>query len=180
MSKAKSFATLKAEIAALEAQATEARRRELAEVVADIKSKIATYGLTPADLGLRGVAFVKTRGAAAKKGVGVPKYKDPKTGKTWTGHGRAPDWLAGAKDRTAFLIDASTASVSSPGAKKAATHTPVARKPARSLKQAMAKNVAKAAKPSTKAKPKKATAKKATIRQAAANAPAAAPEAAQA
>ncbi|TCG03003.1 hypothetical protein BZM27_51660, partial [Paraburkholderia steynii] len=33
------------------------------------------------------------------------KYGDPKTGDTWTGHGRAPAWIANAKDRTRFLID---------------------------------------------------------------------------
>ena len=33
----------------------------------------------------------------------APKYRDPSTGKTWTGRGKAPLWLAG-KDKASFLI----------------------------------------------------------------------------
>ena len=33
-----------------------------------------------------------------------PKYRDPVSGKTWSGRGRIPAWIAG-KDRTAFLIE---------------------------------------------------------------------------
>ncbi|HDR9055661.1 TPA: H-NS histone family protein [Burkholderia vietnamiensis] len=32
------------------------------------------------------------------------KYLDRKTGATWTGHGRAPAWIASAMDRTKCLI----------------------------------------------------------------------------
>jgi DNA-binding protein H-NS len=35
----------------------------------------------------------------------APKYRDPATGKTWTGRGRAPTWLEG-KDKVKFLISA--------------------------------------------------------------------------
>ncbi|MEM5372967.1 H-NS family nucleoid-associated regulatory protein [Paraburkholderia azotifigens] len=31
-------------------------------------------------------------------------YADPKTGATWSGRGRAPAWVAGARDRSRFLI----------------------------------------------------------------------------
>ena len=31
-------------------------------------------------------------------------YRDPKSGKTWTGRGKPPNWIAKAKDRSAFLI----------------------------------------------------------------------------
>jgi len=33
----------------------------------------------------------------------APKYRDPATGKTWTGRGKAPKWIDG-KDRSKFLI----------------------------------------------------------------------------
>nr|WP_279636670.1 H-NS histone family protein [Paraburkholderia aromaticivorans] len=36
-------------------------------------------------------------------GTQEPKYRDPSSGATWSGRGRAPGWLAG-KDRTAFEI----------------------------------------------------------------------------
>ena len=49
-------------------------------------------------------------GSASKAGNDVrgpqaPKYIDPETGATWRGRGRAPAWLADAKDRIAFLIE---------------------------------------------------------------------------
>ncbi|CAB3755457.1 H-NS histone family protein [Paraburkholderia humisilvae] len=45
------------------------------------------------------------RGAAAKtKGKMPPKYRDPKTGATWSGHARPPAWIKDVKDRSRFLI----------------------------------------------------------------------------
>lgn len=42
----------------------------------------------------------------ASKGKSVaPKYRDPKTGQTWSGRGRAPIWIAG-KDREQYRIEA--------------------------------------------------------------------------
>ena len=46
----------------------------------------------------------KTRSATSAKGSTVaPKYKDPESGKTWTGRGKAPLWIAG-KDKSQFAI----------------------------------------------------------------------------
>jgi hypothetical protein len=44
---------------------------------------------------------------AKRAGGGIAKYADPRTGKTWSGFGRAPAWIAGAKNRDAFLVDKS-------------------------------------------------------------------------
>src|SRR4029453_6995236 len=49
----------------------------------------------------------KPKAAATATTVGVAKYRDPETGKTWTGRGKPPNWIAAAKDRTPFLIDES-------------------------------------------------------------------------
>ncbi|MEA3124316.1 MAG: hypothetical protein QOD67_1335 [Caballeronia sp.] len=59
-------------------------------------------------------------------------YKDPKSGATWSGRGRAPAWLAGAKDRAKFLIvGASAAADAKPAVTKAvAKRTPTAKKTA--------------------------------------------------
>ncbi|MFL9912617.1 H-NS family nucleoid-associated regulatory protein [Paraburkholderia fungorum] len=52
-----------------------------------------------------------SRSVAATAGKGQPKgpqpalYLDPKSGATWSGRGRAPEWLAGARERSRFLID---------------------------------------------------------------------------
>ncbi|MBN6209404.1 H-NS histone family protein [Ralstonia pickettii] len=40
---------------------------------------------------------------ASKKKTVAPTYRDPKTGATWSGRGRAPTWIG--KNRDKFLID---------------------------------------------------------------------------
>ena len=45
------------------------------------------------------------KNATVRKGAAVAKYRNPKTGETWSGRGRSPAWLAG-KNRERFLIDA--------------------------------------------------------------------------
>ncbi|SAK98289.1 histone family protein nucleoid-structuring protein H-NS [Caballeronia temeraria] len=40
------------------------------------------------------------------------KYRDPKSGATWSGRGPSPKWLASAKDRTKFLIGQAPAATS--------------------------------------------------------------------
>lgn len=107
----KSYATIKAEIAKLEKQAEAARKAEIAGVISRIKEAIAAYGLTAQDLGFGSAAGRAARSnggrgsAAARTTVGVPKYRDPQSGKTWTGRGKPPTWIAGVKDRTPFLIE---------------------------------------------------------------------------
>ncbi|WP_338069350.1 H-NS family nucleoid-associated regulatory protein [Paraburkholderia phosphatilytica] len=53
------------------------------------------------------VGMTSTKGPP--KGPQPAKYRDPKTGASWSGRGPAPAWLAGAKDRSKFLIDAAGA-----------------------------------------------------------------------
>ena len=69
------YAELKAQIAKLQAQAEEARRTEVANVIADIKQKIAEFGLSANDLGYSEAA---RRGRPPKKAPLPPKYQDPK------------------------------------------------------------------------------------------------------
>ena len=94
------YAELKAQIVKLQAQAEEARRTELAEVVASIRTKISEYGLSAQDLGF---AVAAKRGRPPKKTPLPPRYQDPKTGATWSGRGKPPKWIAG-KNRERFLI----------------------------------------------------------------------------
>lgn len=104
----KTYSALKAQIDKLERQAAAIRQKEVSKVVAELKKTIAQYDLSAADLGLTGGARKdaarKTRRAGSAT-VGVPKYRNPQTGDTWTGRGRPPAWIVGAKDRAAFLID---------------------------------------------------------------------------
>lgn len=103
----KTYSALKAQIDKLEKQAAAIRQKEVRKVVAELKKTIAAYDLSAADLGLSAGARTmpqrKARHAVAVT-VGEPKYRNPQTGDTWTGRGRPPAWIAGAKDREAFLI----------------------------------------------------------------------------
>jgi DNA-binding protein H-NS len=76
-----------------------AREREVADAIADIREKITEYGITAEELG-----FSSKRPAVRKQPL-PPKYRNPKTGETWSGRGRAPGWLTG-KNRDRFLIEA--------------------------------------------------------------------------
>ncbi|HTI17103.1 MAG TPA: H-NS histone family protein [Trinickia sp.] len=96
------YADLKAQIAKLQEQADEVRRAEMGDVIADIRQKIAEFGLSAADLGF---AEHRRRGRPPKvKKEPLPaKYRDPKTGASWSGRGRAPTWIHG-KNRDRYLI----------------------------------------------------------------------------
>lgn len=96
------YADLKAQIAKLQSQAEEARRTEIDNVVADIRQKIAEYGLTAQDLGF---AVAAKRGRPPKKAPLPAKYQDPKSGNTWSGRGKPPKWIVG-KNRERYLIGA--------------------------------------------------------------------------
>ena len=78
------------------------------------------------------------------------KYRDRKSGATWSGKGRAPAWLANVRDRTKFLIEEEGASPVAGGATKAARKA-----------SAVAKKANAAKKTSRKVAVKKITAKKA-------------------
>ena len=110
---------VQAQIAKLQAQAEALVAKQSSGVIAKIRDIMEKHGLTTADIEAY-VGGAKKRGpkpgakAAAKAATSVAKYQDPKTGATWTGHGRAPMWIANAKDRTKFLIDATGATASKP------------------------------------------------------------------
>lgn len=142
---------LKKQIAALEAQAERIAKQEMSSAIAKVKNIMAEFNLTIEHLThdvdrRRGTKKTK----AKSKGASVAKYVDPKTGKTWSGFGRAPGWIAGAKNREAFLVDKA-------GAADAAAKAPA---PARKAGAKAAKAVKKAARPA--AKKRVASAKKAS------------------
>ncbi|REG60790.1 DNA-binding protein H-NS [Paraburkholderia sp. BL6669N2] len=120
--------SLQAKIQKLQNQADALIAKKSSAVIEKIRELMSTHGLTTADIDAD--AGGKKRGpkAAAKSAViaksSAAKYQDPKTGATWSGHGRAPGWIANAKDRSRFLIEGSADSVVAAGvasAKKAKT-----------------------------------------------------------
>jgi len=93
------YLELKAQADALAQQAEEARLAELESIIAAMREQIAEYGITSEQL------FGRRRAAAAGARTPIaPKYQDPKTGATWSGRGKAPQWIANAKNRDRFLI----------------------------------------------------------------------------
>lgn len=105
------YRNLLAQRAALEKKIAQARKREIASVVKQINSLIQQYGLTPEELRFPSRRASTANGATAAPArkpratpaaSAVAKYRDPETGKTWSGRGRAPRWIVG--DKTNYLI----------------------------------------------------------------------------
>ncbi|MGY6125490.1 H-NS family nucleoid-associated regulatory protein [Paraburkholderia strydomiana] len=115
--------SLQAKIQRLQAQADALLAKKSSAVIEQIKNLMAEHGLTTADIDAH--AGGKKRGpkpgakAAAKSSGFAAKYRDPKTGATWSGYGRAPGWIASAKDRSKFLVEGNAVS-SAPAGKKSA------------------------------------------------------------
>jgi DNA-binding protein H-NS len=97
-----SYKELLAQREKLEKQIEEAKAREYAEVLEEIKQKMADYGITLAELG-GGRASGKAAKASRSRASVAPKYRDPDSGSTWSGRGKPPRWIAG-KDREKYLI----------------------------------------------------------------------------
>ena len=76
---------------ALEQQISEARRRELSDAVNQVRALVAEYGLTAQDVFPSGRAKGPRSSTAGTKVA--PKYRNPATGETWTGRGKAPKWI---------------------------------------------------------------------------------------
>lgn len=96
---------LQSQIEKLQKQAADLKSKEFSSTVADIRAKMAAFGITVKDLG--GKAGVKKgklgrpakAGKVAKvrksKAAGVPvaaKYRGP-NGETWSGRGLSPKWM---------------------------------------------------------------------------------------
>jgi DNA-binding protein H-NS len=73
------------------------------------------------DFSRRGAGAVKPpmRTKPAAKGKPAPpenlppRYRNPKTGATWSGHARPPAWIKDARDRSVYLIDKTAATAAS-------------------------------------------------------------------
>jgi len=136
---------LKKQIATLQAQAERIAKEEASSALAKVKQIMADFNLTIEHLtatvtGKPAAKKATVKAATKVKTASVAKYADPKTGKTWSGFGRAPGWIAGAKNREAFLVDKSGIKTAAP-----AVQAPAAAKKATGKKVAV-KKVAKAVK----------------------------------
>lgn len=99
MTQSTSYKDLLAQRTALEAQIAEARKTEIADAIKKARGLVSEFSLTADDV------FPQGRKPSAAKGNTVaPKYRDPATGATWTGRGKAPTWIRDAADRSSFAI----------------------------------------------------------------------------
>ena len=81
---------VQAQIAELAKKAEELIAQKKPAVIADIKTKMAAYGITTKDLGLSVGTLVVHKSSQA--GVPVPiKYRQGEH--TWSGRGRQPKWV---------------------------------------------------------------------------------------
>src|SRR6267154_4820417 len=103
----------------LQVQADALIARKAQAAVDQIRQIMLKHGLTTEDIEAKAKAKrevkaangsasnVTPKAAGSLKSGTPPKYQHPKTGATWTGHGRAPTWIANVKDRSKFLIASS-------------------------------------------------------------------------
>ncbi|MGF6876964.1 H-NS family nucleoid-associated regulatory protein [Paraburkholderia sp. MM5477-R1] len=114
---------MQAKVKKLQAQADALIAKQSSGVIEKIRELMAKHGLTAADIyahvGSKRRATKAVVKTMSKGSVAVVKYRDPKSSATWTGHGRAPSWIAAAKNRDKFLVDGSTATAKPAPASKA-------------------------------------------------------------
>ena len=92
-----SYKELLAQREQLDKQIKEAIAHEKADGITKAKVIIEQYGLNASDL------FSRKAGGKSAGGKVAPKYRNPATGDTWTGRGKAPKWIEG-RDRNSYLI----------------------------------------------------------------------------
>lgn len=79
------------QIAKLQDLAEQARQGELNEARRKVRELMEAHKLSPSDFAETNKKTKQTE----KKGTVQAKYRDPDSGATWTGRGRAPRWLNG-------------------------------------------------------------------------------------
>ena len=92
------YAEYVAQIAKLQSLAEAARKNEINDAIQKIKELMQLHGVTVADL-----SSARTAKVTKAKGTVAAQFKNPETGETWTGRGRAPRWLDD-KDKEQFRI----------------------------------------------------------------------------
>ena len=88
---------------ALEQAIATARAHELSEAISKARELVAEFGLTVQDVFPSGRGAAKSSNKSSSGNKVAPKYRDPATGQSWTGRGKAPKWIEG-QDRAKYLI----------------------------------------------------------------------------
>ncbi len=100
-----SQSSLLAQLASVNAQLEQLRAAEVPKVVKEIQQLMQEYDFSIEHIA--GKPSVKPAARAVpsktKAAAPPPRYRNPKTGQTWSGRGRAPAWIGKKPER--FLID---------------------------------------------------------------------------
>lgn len=86
---------LLAQRAEIEKKIADVQRESRADAVAKVRSLMAEFGLTSADITGR-VAVPRGTGTGKSTGKVAPKYRNAATSETWSGRGLQPKWLKAA------------------------------------------------------------------------------------
>jgi DNA-binding protein H-NS len=101
------YLELLAQLKTLQAEIESERSVLVHDAIATCMGLIAEYDLSAHDLGLIKTIHAKTPAikqrdktfpVAAKHASPPPKYRDPASGKTWSGRGSEPVWMDGNRD----------------------------------------------------------------------------------
>ena len=99
-----SKSSLLAQLASVNAQLEQLRATEVPKVVEEIQQLMQEYDLSIEDIAGKPSVEPAARAVPTKtKAAPRPRYRNPKTGQTWSGRGRAPAWIGKKPER--FLID---------------------------------------------------------------------------
>ena len=79
------------------------RKEERSEAIKQIKALVDKYQIKSSSIFGRKAANSGEESSSTPRAKLPPKYRDPETGKTWTGQGREPSWIKG-QDRDKYLI----------------------------------------------------------------------------
>ncbi|WP_082727886.1 H-NS histone family protein [Burkholderia mayonis] len=95
------YEELKAQLDALNKEAEAAKQREISTVLSEIREAVLRFEIRPEQIFPH---WTRLRSPDKRRGPISPKYRNPMTGETWSGRGRAPKWMSGLP-RDEFVID---------------------------------------------------------------------------
>ncbi|WP_250519906.1 H-NS family nucleoid-associated regulatory protein [Caballeronia sp. NCTM1] len=121
--------SIQARIEALQAKADALVAKQSENALQKIHHLMSSHGLTISDIESYSGSRKKAGSSASAKKRGAVAYRDPKTGATWSGRGRAPGWIANAKDRSKFAVGASAQGTKAKGKTRAAVKRKVKGQP---------------------------------------------------
>lgn len=82
----------------LEQQLSKAFKEEKLNVIGEIMRKMSAHQIT--------IDEIRGERARPTKEKAAAKYRDPASGKEWSGRGKPPNWIKDVQDRSRYLISA--------------------------------------------------------------------------